>query len=296
MKEKIISHTGFFTLCAFLMALPFSFSTALAESDETESKKSFYITPAYSVLKENNNFVETYLTTSVTLIAANATSGFVTFPGIQVPAVSAELDYDDFDGGALVFGWNFANQFSLELHLGQPRILGVSFDIPAQTVDLSNFIDPDTLELIGNTDPGEVEYAGVIGHLVDFEFLELAIGGNYTFALHEKYKLYMGVGFLKYIEIDTEIIPQDGINPDVVESDFDSETEFYFQAGFLYHIKDNFDASFDIKQISAETTMTITNIEVTTDGSSGTTAESGDLVTEFDISGVIYHFGLRYMF
>ena len=291
MKVKINSHAHLLTLGAFLVVLPFLFNTALAESD-----KSFYITPAYSALKENNNFVETYLTTNVTLTSSEVASGEVTFPGIKVPAISAELDYEDFDGSAIVFGWYFAGHFSLEMHLGEPRTMGATYDIPAQTANLANFIDPGTLDTINNSNPGNVEYAGVIGHVADVELLEIAIGSNYTFSLHEDYNLYMGVGIIKYLEISNEIFPIAGINPDTAELDFDSEAEFYFQAGFIYHVSDSFDLSFDLKQISAETTLTITNIEVTTDGVSGTTADSGDLVTEFDVSGLIYHLGLRYTF
>ena len=296
MKEKIISHAGLLTFCAFLVFLPLSFSSASADSDETESKKSFYITPAYSVLKENNNFIETFLTTSVTLLAPGLDVGELTFPGLRVPAIPAEFDYEDFDGGAIVFGWYFANQFSLEIHLGEPRVLGASYDIPAQTINLSNIIDPATLSLIGNTNPGNLDLAGIIGHLADVELLEIAIGSNYTFSLHEDYDLYMGVGIIKYMEISTEFFDVDGVDTNIIESDFHSEAEFYFQAGFLYHLSDSFDVSFDIKQISAETELTISNIEFTPDGISGTTAESGDLISKFDISGIVYHIGLRYIF
>lgn len=283
----------FLPLCVFFTILPFLAGSALADSE-----KSFYITPGMSFYAEESDVIESFIQTTVTLDAdpTLVAGGKVTFPGIQIPVIPAELEYDEFDGGAIIFGWKFYGQFALELLVSEPRVLGAAFDIPVQTIFLSSFITGDTLQGIGNTNPGELTFNGVVGELADFELLELAIGVNYEFSVSDRYVLFMGVGIIGYVETDTTLKEGTGLDPNSIKSDFESDADFYVQAGFKYPVTENFLISVQVKQISLETEISFSNLQLQPDSLSGTTATSGDLKTEFDISGNLFHVGLQYSF
>lgn len=280
------------TLCSVFTTFLFSTAFAIAGPD-----KPFYVVPGFTLLAEEDENVNSFIQTTVSLRAdpALVSSGRVSFPGIKIPVISAALDFDDLDGASVLLGWRFTEHFALEMLLTETRNLEVSFDLPAQTIDLANSFNNSTLEGIGNADPGNISVPSILGRLANFEILELALGSNYRFSVHDAYQLYLGVGIIGFKEIDTIINPLSGLNTDNIEADFDSDLDFYFQAGFDYQITDRVSLLLDIKQVSSDSTISFRNIQLAADNPA-TTVAAGDLKTEFKISGNLYHLGLRYIF
>lgn len=290
-KIKIIRPLALLIVSLFL---PLLFSTsALIASPE----KSFYVSPGLTLFAEENENVESFIEATVGLRAdpALVPSGRVDFSGLKIPVLAAELGYDDFDGAAIILGWRFAEHFSLEMKIAEPANLEVSFDLPAQTIDLANSFSNAALESIGNTDPGNVSAPAILGRLVDFDILELAVGSNYRFSVSDTYQLYLGVGIIGFKEIDSEINSLSGVNTDSLKAEFESDLDFYFQAGFDYQITERISLTLDIKQVSSDSTITVKNIVLSSNGVDNFVS-TGDIKTEFDISGNLYYLGLRYIF
>lgn len=292
MKAEITSPLHLLIVCLIAVILAFSTSVAVAGPE-----KPFYITAGLTVFAEENEDVESYIETTVDLIAdpALVSSGRVVFPGIKIPVLAAELDYEDYDGGAFLLGWRFAEHFSLELTLAETRELDVSFDLPVQTINLANFISDSTLVGIGNPGPGSIAAPAILGRLATFELLEVALGSNYRFSVSDVYQFYLGVGIIGFKEMDTDVNALSGINTAALKTDFDSDLDFYFQAGFDYLITDHLSLTLDIKQISSESTISFENIQLAA-SDPDTKVSAGTLKTEFDLSGNLYHLGLRFLF